>query len=160
MACHGAANTQASASSYHSRRAVQGMPFNAANVPVLGQYRSHIGGDAPRAKSHIHRRCDLHSVQTRCRSRNAAGSRRATSFGSRSRSAIRRSRRSAAFGPFPAMARSSEGDMRMSFAMRSISASQQQPKSDSELRLNQARHHASIDLSGDWLCLPWATANI
>ena len=145
---------------HHSRRADHGMPFNADNVPVLGQYRSHTGGDAPRVKFNAHRRCDLQMVQTRCKSRNAAGSTRAASLGSRPRSAIRRSRRSAALGPFLVTARSSEADMRMSLAMRSISASSQHPKSDSEAALNRARNHASINLSVDWLCLPWVRANI
>jgi hypothetical protein len=53
------------------------------------------------------------------------------------------SRRSAAFGPFLAAARNSEVDIRMSLAMRSISASSQQPKSDSEAPLSHVRHHAS-----------------
>ncbi len=50
--------------------------------------------------------------------------------------------------------------MRMSFAMRSISALLQDPKSELESLFNQARHHPSKDWTGDWLGLPWVSANI
>ena len=139
---------------YHSRRAVQGIAFNAASVSVFGQYLSHSAGSAWRAKSRAQRPCAMHKVQTRCRSRSAAGSIRATSFGSRSSAAIRHCRRSAAFGPRLATARNSEADIRMSFAMRSISASSQHPNSDPAPALIQARHQLKNDRSRDWLCLP------
>ena len=77
---------------YHSLRDTQGNAFNIFNTATFGQYSSHVGSAGSRPRSRTHRLWLSHIVQTRWRSRRVVGATEATSFLSRSSSAIRRVR--------------------------------------------------------------------